>query len=308
MRRLYFILFFVLLLAPPAFTQDTATTTHQEIIYGHKQGMGLTTIMVKPKKSNGKGIIYIISGNWISNYNSYSRSVDAVKPFTDAGYTAFLTMHSSAPRFDITEAIADIKRAIQFLRFNAAVYGIDPNNIGITGNSSGGHLALLASTSDDISNPTARDPVEKVSSKVQAAAVFYPPTDFLNWGQQGFNPVNQKLLLQQQGVLGAFEFKRFDSTKFMYTPIEDQEKILAIAKSISPAQLVTADDAPTYITHGDKDRVVPLQQSQLMQEKLLAAKVPVVLTIKPDAGHGWSNQAEERKEFVKWFDKYLKVK
>jgi acetyl esterase/lipase len=308
MRNLYLILVFVVSLSSSAFSQDSLAFTQQEIIYGHKLGMGLTMIMVKPNKPNGKGIISIISGNWISNYNSYQRSIEIAKSFMSAGYTVFITMHSSAPVFDITEAIADIKRAIQFVRYNAKTFGIDADHIGITGASSGGHLALLAGTADDISKPNASDPVERVSSKVQAVAVFYPPTDFLNWGQAGFNPSNQKQLLQSQGVLGAFTFKQFDSTKFMYTPIEDQEKILAIAKSISPAEIVTADDAPTYIMHGDKDRVVPLQQSQLIKEKFLAVKVPVTLTVKPGGGHGWDNMADDRKEFVKWFDQYLKLK
>ncbi|MES2847931.1 MAG: alpha/beta hydrolase [Bacteroidota bacterium] len=307
MRYLLFTLLLTLLLPLIAFTQDSTAYTQQEIIYGHKHGLALTMVIVKPGKSNGKGIVSIVSGNWVSNYNSYSRSLDGAKPFLAAGYTVFLTMHSSAPAFDITVAITDIKRAIQFVRYNAAANGIDANNIGITGTSSGGHLALVAATSDDIANPNAKDPVEKVSSKVQAAAVFAPPTDFLNWGKLKFNPVKQKALLQLQGVLGAFEFKKFDSAKMIYTLIDDSAKILAIAKSISPAESVTADDAPIYIIHGDKDIVVPLQQSELIKEKMLVAKVPVVLKIKPDAGHGWKNMADDRKEFIKWFDTYLKV-
>jgi acetyl esterase/lipase len=220
--------------------------------------MGLTMIVVKPNKVNGKGIINIISGGWVSRYESYPNSLEEAKPFLSAGYTVFLVMHSSTPIFDITDAVKDIKRSIQFVRYNASSYGIDPNNIGITGGSSGGHLALVAGTSDDISNPAAKDPIERVSSKIQAVAVFYPPTDFLNWGEAGFNPVIQKTLLEQYGLLGAFEFKQFDSTKYLYIPIEDEEKIAVIVKSISPAQLVTADDAPTYIIHGDNDRNVPL--------------------------------------------------
>jgi acetyl esterase/lipase len=307
MRHVSFILLFLLLLPTFGFTQDSLSFTQQEVIYGHKHGMGLTMIMVKPNKVNGKGIISIISGDWVSSYKWYPRSLEGAKPFLSAGYTVFLVMHSSAPIFDITAAAADIKRSIQFVRYNASSYGIDPDNIGVTGGSSGGHLALVAGTSENISNPAAKDPVERVSSKVQAAAVFFPPTDFLNWGQAGFNPVNQKILLEQLGLLGAFEFKKFDSTKFIYTPIEDKEKIIAIAKSISPAQLATADDAPTYIIHGDKDRTIPFQQSELILEKLTAVKVPVVLTIKSGADHGWKNENEDRKEFVKWFDKYLKV-
>jgi acetyl esterase/lipase len=301
-------MFFSLLLPALGFTQDSLSFTQQEIVYGHKHGMGLTMIVVKPSKPNGKAIISIISGDWFSSYDFYPRALNRSKVFINAGYTVFLTMHSSTPMFDITEAIADIKKAVQFVRYNALSYGIDPDNIGITGGSSGGHLALLVGTSDDIRNPNAKDSVEKVSSKVQAVAVFSPPTDFLNWGEPGFNPVSQKPLLEQLGLLGAFGFKQFDSTRFLYTLIEDKEKILAIIKSISPAELITADDAPTYIMHGDQDKDVPLQQSQLLQERMLAEKVPVVLTVINGAGHSWKNMDEDRKEFIKWFNKYLKVK
>ena len=72
--------------------------------------------------------------------------------------------------------------------------------------------------------------------------------------------------------------------------------------------MVTADDAPAYIMHGDKDETVPLQQSQLMVQKLKAAGVPVELSVKAGAGHGWKGMNDDEKEFIKWFDKYLKVK
>jgi len=72
--------------------------------------------------------------------------------------------------------------------------------------------------------------------------------------------------------------------------------------------LVTLDDAPTYIIHGDSDRKVPLQQSQLLQKKFDNIGVPLTLKIKLGADHGWENMNTDRLEFVKWFDKYLKVK
>ncbi len=306
MKKIYFMLLLMLWLPDNSFCQDSINFTQEEIIYGHKNGLATTMIRVQPLKTNGKAIISIISGNWISNYKRFPEFLAQSTPLLDAGYTVFFTMHSSAPLFDISIAAADIKRAVQFVRYHAAAYKIDPDNIGITGSSSGGHLSLVAATSDDIKNENATDPVEKVSSKVQAAAVFYPPTDFLNWGQKGFSPASNRAILEAFGVLGAFDFKQFDTLKFIYTSITDAAKILSIANSVSPANLVTSDDAPTYIIHGDKDKVVPLQQSQLLQEKLTEAKVPVVLTIKPGADHGWENMAEDRKEFVKWFDKYLK--
>jgi dipeptidyl aminopeptidase/acylaminoacyl peptidase len=48
-----------------------------------------------------------------------------------------------------------------------------------------------------------------------------------------------------------------------------------------------SDDPPTLIIHGNKDSLVPLQQSELMIDKLKKAGVDINLVIKKGAGHGW---------------------
>jgi dipeptidyl aminopeptidase/acylaminoacyl peptidase len=115
-------------------------------------------------------------------------------------------------------------------------------------------------------------------------------------------------LLAQFRILGALKFQTFDEKSFVYTPIKDSIALRKKSISVSPAQLVTLDDAPTYIIHGDKDATVPLQQSKILQKSYDSIGVPLALVIKPGADHGWKNMNEDRKEFVKWFDKYLKVK
>ena len=50
---------------------------------------------------------------------------------------------------------------------------------------------------------------------------------------------------------------------------------------ISPAQQVTANMPPVLFIHGDKDELVPLQQSQWMIDKMKAVKVPAELIVKP---------------------------
>jgi len=296
-----------LFLVTPAFSQDSSFS-QQEVIYGRRDGMALTMVVITPANANGKGIISMVSGNWVSGYERLERMINRAKPFVNSGYTVFLTMHSSGPRYAIPNVIEDVQRAVQYVRYNATLYKIDSSLIGITGTSSGGHLSLSAGTANDIINTSSSDPVERVSSKVQAVAVFCPPTDFLNYGNKGFKAGMQKPLLQQLRLLGAFSYTEWDPKKFMYVLVEDESKRLSIDTLISPAQMVTADDAPAYIMHGDKDKLVPLQQSKLMEEKLLAAKVPVQLTVKAGADHGWKSMIEDEKEFVKWFDTYLKVK
>ena len=66
-----------------------------------------------------------------------------------------------------------------------AKFGIDPNKIGVTGGSAGGHLSLMLGTRVLPANPKSKDPVEQVSSEVNAVACYYPPVDFLNWAKEG---------------------------------------------------------------------------------------------------------------------------
>ncbi len=162
--------------------QEKASFTQEEVIYARKHGMALTMVVLKPEKSNGKGIVNVMSGSWYSRYAFIEKGITRSKPFLESGYTIFLTLHRSNPRFDIAEGATDVKHAVQHIRYNAKKFDIDPDNIGITGSSSGGHLSLLVSTANDLKSSESKNPVRRVSSKVQAVAVFYPPTDFFKLG------------------------------------------------------------------------------------------------------------------------------
>jgi len=309
MNKLFYFLFIFSFIFFNSYAQEEASFSQEEVIYARKHGMALTMVVLKPEKANGKGIVKVVSGSWYSKYSSIEKEINNSKPFLESGYTVFLTIHSSNPRFDIAEGATDIKHAVQYIRFNAKKFSIDPDNIGITGRSSGGHLSLVVSTSNDLKNLEAKNPVRRVSSKVQAVAVFYPPTDFLNWGQPNgyMNYLQHAPILSRSYILGALKFQKYDSINRIYKPIKDSIAVRKTSISVSPAQLVTLDDAPTFIIHGDKDRTVPLQQSQLLQKKFDSIGVPLILKIKPDASHGWRNMNIDRQEFVKWFDKHLKA-
>jgi len=308
MKKLFYIFILFLFSTLHSNAQEKGSNELDEVIYARKHGMALTMVVLKPEKSNGKAIVSVVSGNWFSNYSILTRSSKKSNPLLDSGYTVFKVMHGSNPRYDIAEAATDIKHAVQYIRYNAKKYQIDPDHIGITGGSSGGHLSLTVSTSDDLKNPKARNPVRRVSSKVQAVAVFYPPTDFLNWGgpNRYMNHLEFAPLLAQFKILGALDFQIFDQKKFVYKSIKDSIALRKKTISVSPAQLVTIDDAPTYIVHGDKDATVPLQQSTILQEKFDDVKLPFELIIVQGADHGWKKMNEDRLKFVKWFDKYLK--
>jgi acetyl esterase/lipase len=287
--------------------QDSLSYSKTELIYGRKDGMALTMLMLQPKqKANGKAIIYVLSGNWVSSEKMMEAFPEKAGLYIDAGYTLFGVMVGCQPRYSIPDEVGDLKRAVRFVRYHAAKYNIDATRIGITGSSSGGHLSLMIATADDVTGSGSADPVDKVSARVQAAAVFYPPTDFLNYGKPNtFSAVSQAGLALM-GVAGAFDFKVWNDTTRTYVSVTSMEKKMQIAREVSPVNFVSADDPPVLIIHGNKDIVVPLQQSESMIEKLKEAKVPCNFIIREGGGHGWRNRETEEKNFVDWFDKYLK--
>ena len=88
--------------------------------------------------------------------------------------------------------------------------------------------------------------------------------------------------------------------------IEDAEKRKAIGKQISPIYHVSKDSAPALIIHGDKDELVPIQQSEIIIEKFKENKVPCELVVRKGAGHGGPAFANDVKLLADWFDKHLK--
>ncbi len=297
-------LLFAFFISITAFAQQTIPEGSTELVYGRKDGMALTMYKLQPeKKAKGKAIISLVSGNWISNFSMLESYTNASRIYADNGYTVFMVMHSSQPRYSIADEAADIKRAVRFIRYNAKMLGIDSMHIGITGSSSGGHLSLLTALVNDTLNVRAKDPVDRVSGRVQAAAVFFPPTDFLNWGAKNSGIRNGNLAAF--GVAGAFDFKTLSKATGMYEHITDSIEIAKIGMQLSPIDQVSSDDPPIMITHGDKDQVVPLQQSETILEKLKVNGVKTNFILHPGGGHGWQDNDVEKKEFVKWFDKWL---
>ena len=246
-------------------------------------------------------MIVCISGGWVSSHDQIQPLF--VSEILKRGYTAFAVVHGSQPKFTIPECVADINRSVRFMRNHAADYKIDPNRIGITGASAGGHLSLMLGCAGDEGDPKAKDPVDRTSSRVEAVACFFPPTDFLNYGKEGVKGIGTEPLHKFKP---PFDFKVQDPVTKNFVPV-DQETREKICKDISPIYHVTKDDAPTLIIHGDADDLVPLQQSQIILEKFKEVGVPAELVIKNGAGHGWGPaMLADFKIIADWFDTYLK--
>src|SRR5262245_30824378 len=153
----------MLILAAPASAQEANYTRIDDVIYGRKHGMALTMDIFSPKeKANGKGVIFCVSGGWVSNKPGSGVS-GYFKAFLDRGYVVFAVVHGSQPKFTIPEVLEDMHRAVRFIRHNAKKYNVDPEKLGIAGGSAGGHLSLMQGCAPKPGNPGASDPIERES-------------------------------------------------------------------------------------------------------------------------------------------------
>jgi acetyl esterase/lipase len=288
---------------PSGVTADEPYSRVEDVIYGRKFGTALTLDVITPKENvNGAAIIWAVSGGWFSSHDGVNPAF--VAEYLKRGYTVFAVVHGSQPKFTIPEVLDDMHRAVRFIRSRAEQYKIDPERIGITGGSAGGHLSLMQGTAGTAGNPEAKDPVERFSSRVQAVACFFPPTDFLNYGKTGEIALGTGILKDYRA---PFDFRQYDNSVRAFVTVTDENKRLEIGKKISPVYQVSEDDAPSLIIHGDADTLVPIQQAELIIEKFKEAKVPCELVVKKGAGHGW-NVFEDVPKFADWFDKYLAKK
>jgi acetyl esterase/lipase len=270
---------------PPAFTRT------EDVIYGRKFGTALTLDVIQPTQpANGYGIVFMVSGGWFSGHDNVNPGSYA--PYLDRGYTVFAVVHGSQPKFTIPEVTQDIQRAIRFIRFNAKKWNINPEHLGITGGSAGGHLSLTMGTQGGPGNADAKDPIDRESSAVQAVACFFPPTDFLNYGTTGEDAVGVGILKNFKAAFGPGAD----------TP-ESRQKL---GKEISPIYFITAQTSPTLIVHGDADKLVPMQQAQIFVERATAVGVPAKLIAKPGVAHGWGGMEKDMIAMADWFDEYLR--
>jgi acetyl esterase/lipase len=273
-----------------------------DVVYGRKHGMALTMDVFTPKSNaNGAAIVWVVSGGWFSAHEAINPGF--INELLRRGYTVFAVVHGSQPRFTIPEIVKDMNRAVRFIRFHAKDYQIDPERFGITGASAGGHLSLMQGTAGDTGDKASKDPVDQTSSRVQAVGCFFPPTDFLNYGKPGEIALGCGVL---KGFKPPFDFHEQDQTTKTFVRITDLGKILDIGRQISPVYHASSDDPPTLIIHGDADLLVPIQQAELILDKLKSSGVETKLVVKPKAAHGWPDLVKDTAIIADWFDEHLK--
>ncbi len=295
------------LLSDGSRAQTVGAARQSDVIYGQRSGMALTMEVFRPAAPNGTGVVWVVSSSGRSSrQQTFDESFERrIAPLLERGYMVFASIHGSAPVFNVQDQVDDVRRAVRFVRQQAAEYGIDGQRLGIGGSSSGGLLALMVATEGHEGEPSSDDAVERVSSRVQAVGCFFAPTDLMNFGEPPENVVD--LMQRQAGTIDpSFQFYELDARSGARTPVTAREDVLRMLRAFSPVTHVTPDDPPTMLIHGDQDRAVPLQQSRRLIERLEEVRVPAMLVVRPGAGHAYPGWEADSSLIADWFDEHLR--
>lgn len=271
------------------FFHPSVTVTPQ-VVYTQRHGHDLTLDVVRPAHPSGAGLLVMVSGSWKSKPKNFQPWL--ASSFLRQGLTVFAISHLSQPEATIQETVEDVNRAARFVRHHANEYGIDPKRLGVFGGSSGGHLSLMLATRGGPGDPNAADPVDRESSAVQAATVFYPVTDLLNLGSSTEN-------LGDGGPPKSFQ-------KSFGPRASDLNEWKTIGHDISPIFYVTKALPPIFIAHGGADTLVPLEQSTRFRDKAAELGREVLLTVREGEKHGWPTMLWDAHLFANWLSERLK--
>jgi len=260
------------------------------IVYTQRHGVDLTFDIVRPSRPNGIGILVMVSGGWRSGPEGFRPWMTA--PLLRRGYTIFPVSHMSQPQATVMEIVEDVNRGVRFIRHHAREYGIDPNRLGVTGGSAGGHLSLMLATRGGPGSPDASDPVDRESSAVQAVAIFFPATDLLNLRGSTEDPGDGG---PPKSFVKAFGPQATDPAAWKQ-----------IGRDMSPIYHVTASLPPVLIIHGGADTLTPPAQSQSFVARAREAGATAKLVVRPGKRHGWPTMIWDIRQFADWFDRYLR--
>lgn len=158
---------------PAAFAANKPSPTYPNLSYGPHEHQ-LLDVYVPPQ---GKGPFPVVM--WFGGLWAPSKHVPDLNHFFPHGCAAIgVEMRTMKDATDekidppISVCLLDARRALQFVRLNAAKWNLDPNRIGVAGGSQGALPALYLGCEGDRANPDAIDPVERVSTKVTCVGAY----------------------------------------------------------------------------------------------------------------------------------------
>jgi acetyl esterase/lipase len=210
-------------------------------------------------------VIWIFGGSWKFGSKAYHVNV---RDLTRSGIAVASIQYRLSGIAKYPAQLDDCRTAVQWLRENGKRYGIDPQRIGVSGESAGGHLAALVGTIEG-------------KTRIRAVLALYPATDLVALSHH--NP-------------GLYHSNSIE--KLLGGPVEQKQKL---AREANPITHVSASSPPFLIMHGARDKIVPPEQSQELERALTRAHVEVRRIVVPGKGHWFRLNAEQLDEVAKFF-------
>ena len=287
LRPLAFILLCLSLAATHAadLTIPDNVTFERDIEYANAGGAHMQLNLARPKNSSGPlpAVLCIHGGGFRAGsregYNKLCLTL------AQRGFVAATISYRLAPAHQFPAAVHDTKAAVRWLRANATKYGINPDRIGVTGGSAGGHLVQFLGVTAGVKEFEGTDN-PGFSSAVTCVVNVYGPSDFTKSYGKSVD-AHEVLPLWLGGNVEQARLRHIQS---------------------SPLNWVTPAAAPTLIIHGTEDKYVAYEQAVWMRDRLAACGVPVELLTLEGAGHGFKGADAEKSEaaLIAYFEQRLK--
>jgi acetyl esterase/lipase len=258
----------------------------KDLVYSSAAGQELKLDLELPESSSRSTplVLMIHGGSWSSGNRWDFTSPELV----ENGFAVATVDYRLAPDFQFPSNIQDVKAAVRFLRAHAADYQLDKNRFGAWGSSAGGHLVALLALAGPAAGWDVGDNLDQ-SSAVQAVVDWFGPTNFLG--------LDSAPASSRETVARAFGN---DSLRW---------------RQGSPLFMVHKGAPPFMIMHGRRDKLVPLQQSQVLHDSLTQAGVVSRLvvvenaghTFRPDGGAPEPSEPKLRQQVVRFFQETLSI-
>lgn len=242
-------------------------------------------------------VIHFHGGAWIVGVKesiNAARLNGAVNELRAAGYALVSPNYTLARKntLPFPACIEDAFDAVNWVVENADKYNFDLNNVGLMGESAGAHLAMM------VAYANAEDFDKQLTVPIDYLVNVYGPTELYELYKQQM-PLIQTVKARTQ-FLPEFLENQFELPErlFGFNPKEDTIKAKAMASLYSPLNFIDEDEPPTFIIHGEKDRLVPFQQAILLKEKLEKQKIKYQFHAMPNTDHGFFHASKEQKSEV----------
>jgi len=267
-----------------AHAQTYGVTMRPNVEFGEHDGVKLAGDLYLPKGlDKAPALIAVHGGGWQIGSPVFYRHWGPFLAKNGVAVFAVRYRLSKPGAKSYPAAVYDVKAAVQFVRANAAQLGVDPDRIGLMGDSAGAHLAALVALAGDeplFSTEYRSDPHAATAANVKAVVGFYGVYDMqAQWHHDQITRQRDQTTEKFLGV-SPMQSRRtyFDASPMSHATVDKNEKTRT----------------RFLLIHGTNDDIVdPQTQSQAFLTALKQAGFFARTIVVPGSGHFWASDPVE---------------